>query len=471
MRRVMEVAALVVVDLLAFFGLLSIAYLIRMYFLPVFIHDLPEGLSPATLTQIFWFPLVAVLSFAFSGLYSRRLPWMQEMGMLARGSAFSVLVSLAALFALKESGQISRLLIMLTWVNSLWLVPLARLSARKILIGLGFWRRDVIIVGSGKLVKRVYEALNSDLGIGYKVLGVVLPEDVADGGEEIPLLGRWGNIEDILSQTGVRDVVIASPGIGGHEVGELVALLQQRAENVLFVPDIHGLPVLGADVGYFFDQHTLIINFKNNLKIYSNIIAKRLFDISVGTAIALVALPLLACLAIAMAADSRGRILYRQERVGRKDSIFYCYKFRTMVSDADRVLSELIGADSSLAEEWDRGHKLKNDPRITRVGGFLRKYSLDELPQLINVLKGDMSLVGPRPVVRGEIERYGSFSDYYYSVRPGLSGLWQVSGRNDTDYETRVMLDSWYVRNWSLWLDIYILARTARVVIRGKGAY
>ncbi|MFZ5649027.1 MAG: undecaprenyl-phosphate galactose phosphotransferase WbaP [Bacillota bacterium] len=472
-KAALEVFSLVLVDLLALFGILAIAYLMRLHLLPLFVDGLPEGISPATILHVSWFPFLAVLSFAFSGLYTRRFPWMQETGMLARGATFSLLIALATLFLLKESSQVSRLFILIAWINSLWLVPVTRLCAKKCLIGWGLWERPVIIVGAGQMAERAYMALKSDTGIGYHVLGTVLPGETGSRATcpSVPVLGRWEDMESVLSRTGVKDVVIATAGLNSQGFAELVSMLQRRAENVLFVPDIYGLPVLGADIGYFFDQHTLVINFRNNLKNSFNIMAKRVFDLVTCIAISVVAMPFLACLSAAVALDSRGPVFYRQKRIGRGGRVFWCYKFRTMVPDADLVLIKLIGENSILAEEWNNVHKLKNDPRITRVGKFLRKYSLDELPQLINVIMGEMSLVGPRPVVRKEIPKYGGFVDYYYTVRPGITGLWQVSGRNDIDYETRVMLDSWYVRNWSLWLDIYILVRTVRVVLLGKGAY
>lgn len=471
-KAALEVFSLVVVDLLAFFGLLAMAYLVRLHLLPMFIDGLPQGLSPATVLNIIWYPFLAVLSFAFSGLYTRRFPWMQETEMLARGATFSFLIALAALFLLKESSQVSRLFILITWINSLWLVPVTRLSAKKCLIGWGLWERPVIIVGSGKMAERAYRALENDSGIGYRVLGTVLPGEAGgrEASQSVPVLGSWGDIEAVLARTGVKDVVIAA-GLYSRGLAELVSMLQRRAENVLFVPDIYGLPVLGADIGYFFDQRTLVINFRNNLKNGLNMIAKRAFDLTAGIVISFVALPVLAGLAAAVVLDSRGPVFYRQKRIGRLGREFWCYKFRTMVPGADLALERVLGEDSALAEEWKKDRKLKKDPRVTRVGKFLRRYSLDELPQFINVVRGEMSLVGPRPVVEKEIEKYGGFVDYYYTVRPGISGLWQVSGRNDIDYETRVMLDSWYVRNWSLWLDIYILVRTARVVLLGRGAY
>jgi undecaprenyl-phosphate galactose phosphotransferase len=164
-------------------------------------------------------------------------------------------------------------------------------------------------------------------------------------------------------------------------------------------------------------------------------------------------------------------VLFGHDRVGRGGRAFRCYKFRTMVPDADRVLAELLARDPEARATWARDYKLREDPRVTRIGAWLRRTSLDELPQLWNVLRGDMSLVGPRPVMAEELGRYGDAARYYLDVRPGLTGLWQISGRNDIDYPERVALDAWYIKNWSIWYDIVILAKTVRVVRDAKGAY
>jgi Undecaprenyl-phosphate galactose phosphotransferase WbaP len=198
---------------------------------------------------------------------------------------------------------------------------------------------------------------------------------------------------------------------------------------------------------------------------------KRIFDI----AVALLLLGFLApiCLIVSlMIKRSGGPIFFAHQRVGRGGRVFKCFKFRTMVPDAAEVLEQMLALDPEAREEWLRTRKLKNDPRITRIGKFLRITSIDEVPQLINVVLGDMSLVGPRPVVPQELrQHYKGDASYYLQVRPGLTGLWQISGRNHTDYEKRAQLDSWYVCNWSLWGDIVILFRTIPVVIAGRGAY
>jgi len=199
-------------------------------------------------------------------------------------------------------------------------------------------------------------------------------------------------------------------------------------------------------------------------------IFKRAFDI-VGASLAIVFLsPLLATI-VACTYVSGGSPLFRHRRVGRGGVFFDCFKFRTMVTDADRVLQNLLDSDRQIKEEWLRDHKLRDDPRITRFGRFLRRTSLDELPQLWNVLRGDMSLVGPRPVVPDELRRYGTKVATFLSARPGITGLWQISGRNNTDYRRRVALDVCYVRSRSAILDIYILVQTLRVVFTTSGAY
>ncbi|RVS29652.1 UDP-phosphate galactose phosphotransferase, partial [Klebsiella pneumoniae] len=166
-----------------------------------------------------------------------------------------------------------------------------------------------------------------------------------------------------------------------------------------------------------------------------------------------------------------GPAIYGHERIGKGGRPFKCLKFRSMVINSKEVLEELLICDPKARQEWNATFKLKNDPRITKIGAFLRRTSLDELPQLFNVLKGDMSLVGPRPIITAELERYNDEVDYYLLSKPGMTGLWQVSGRSDVDYETRVYLDAWYVKNWSMWNDIAILFKTISVVLRKDGAY
>jgi Undecaprenyl-phosphate galactose phosphotransferase WbaP len=198
---------------------------------------------------------------------------------------------------------------------------------------------------------------------------------------------------------------------------------------------------------------------------------KRVFDLMVVALLGLLALVPGVLIALAIAIDSRGPVFFAHRRVGKARRSFRLWKFRSMVGDADALLERYLRQHPERASEWDRTHKLKDDPRVTRVGRFLRKTSLDELPQLWNVLRGDMSMVGPRPIVAAEAAKYGPAFGLYTQVLPGLTGLWQVSGRNDTQYSRRVELDCHYIRNWSAARDLAILFRTAGVIVRGRGAY
>jgi Undecaprenyl-phosphate galactose phosphotransferase WbaP len=242
------------------------------------------------------------------------------------------------------------------------------------------------------------------------------------------------------------------------------------AHDVHVIPSIRGVPLYGMDVSHFFSHDVLMIHLRYQLARPLRRACKRSFDIVVSALLLLLLSPLFAVLMYKITRDG-GSPFYGHGRIGKGGRKFDCYKFRSMILNSQQVLQEVLRTDPQARAEWERDFKLKNDPRITAVGHFLRRTSLDELPQLWNVLKGDMSLVGPRPIVQAELERYKKDVGFYLLDKPGMTGLWQISGRNDVDYKTRVYFDSWYVKNWSLWTDIVILFKTVTVVLRRDGAY
>jgi Undecaprenyl-phosphate galactose phosphotransferase WbaP len=209
----------------------------------------------------------------------------------------------------------------------------------------------------------------------------------------------------------------------------------------------------------------------NKLKMAWNLWIKRFMDIVIVILGGIVVLPFLLIIALLVKLTSPGPVLYGHKRLGTDGKYFTAYKFRSMVLDARERLQRLLDSDPEIKKEWEKNHKLQNDPRVTAVGGFLRRTSIDEFPQLLNILKGEMSLVGPRPIVDEEIHKYGEDFSWIFSVRPGLTGMWQVSGRSEADYAARVLYDTYYLQSWSVWLDIWILFMTFGAVIRGKGAY
>lgn len=244
-----------------------------------------------------------------------------------------------------------------------------------------------------------------------------------------------------------------------HHSGSQVAVISNSLERDVLIPPVWGRGDYRADSG-------------RGVAVRQRTIAgaKRVFDVASVLLLTLGLSPFIVPLMLIMACTD-GPIIYAHRRIGRGGKVFRCFKFRTMIPDADRALYELLETNPELKAEWVKDHKLRDDPRVTRIGSLLRRTSLDELPQLWNVLRGDMSMVGPRPIVKEELLRYGRSAPVYLSVKPGVTGLWQVSGRNNTDYRRRVAIDVYYVRNQSVLLDFYILLKTIRVVLRRDGAY
>ena len=215
----------------------------------------------------------------------------------------------------------------------------------------------------------------------------------------------------------------------------------------------------------------ILLVIKNNLAKKTNRRIKRLFDLLVGLIICILILPILIIVSIAIKLDSKGPVFFNAKRIGKNGKLFKCYKFRSMHQNADELLKQYLNKNPEQRVEWNKFQKLKgNDIRVTKVGQFIRKYSLDELPQIFNVLKGDMSLVGPRPYLPREQELMKSFYNIIITTVPGITGYWQVSGRSDVTFKGRLKMDNWYVRNWSIWIDIVLLIKTIKVVFGGKGA-
>ena len=239
---------------------------------------------------------------------------------------------------------------------------------------------------------------------------------------------------------------------------------------VSVIPTLRGMPLDSTDMSFIFSHEVMIFRVQQNLAKWSSRIIKRIFDVVGSLSIIMILSPALLYISRQVRKDG-GPAIYGHERIGKDGQPFKCLKFRSMVINSKEVLDDLLANDLDAKKEWNDTFKLKNDPRITKIGGFLRRTSLDELPQLFNVLKGEMSLVGPRPIITAELERYNEEVDYYLLSKPGMTGLWQVSGRSDVDYETRVYLDAWYVKNWSMWNDIAILFKTIGVVLKKDGAY
>ncbi|OGF50841.1 MAG: hypothetical protein A2231_04100 [Candidatus Firestonebacteria bacterium RIFOXYA2_FULL_40_8] len=463
---------LILIDLVAVLCSYQLAYLIRASILPnIVTFPFPEPL-PFVLVNPIWLPLLFVFFYWFEQLYSRKYPYWEEVRQICTASFLASLAGFAIVSIGKLSDEVSRTVLVLTFLNSLWIVPVARLIGKRAAFGLGLGKRKIIIIGAGLTGELFLKSIQKEKTIGYDVVGFLDDDDSKRGASinNIKVLGKISEIDSFLSP-GI-EVVVAIPGMASDKMVHLVNLLQKKVKKVSFVPDLFGIPFLQSDMDFFFDNQVLLLNVRNSLKSGFNRIVKKVFDLIVSLLIMVVALPFIALISVLIRLGSKGNPFYGHKRIGHNGNNFQCIKFRTMYFDADLRLKALLEKDDAVRKEWEKSYKIKNDPRITKIGGFLRKTSLDEIPQLINVLMGQMSLVGPRPVLQEELDKhYGEYIEYYYEVYPGLTGLWQVSGRSGVDYKKRVSLDVWYVSNWSLWLDIVILIRTIKVVFKREGAY
>ena len=460
--------ALPFVDILSILGCVSAAGLINNSF---------HNFSDVRAIVLGLLVVGAVIIFQQLGHYNRRRQMWQEAGDVAAVLAGVVLLDAALLYLLKIN--FSRVWVISGWVLAAFAVPLVRFGFKRVCMSMGAWRQPTVIVGTGPLARETAMAHAGDVHMGYDIVAFVDPEMSVEqsdrnlhlSGKDIPVYARDPQTNELPTWLGRPHVIVA---LEINQIAEQEGLIERISlthRDIDMISPVRGLPINNAKATHFFSYDILSLRISNNLARPWSQMLKRLFDIAGSAALIVMLGPLMLALAIKLKLEG-GNVFFGHTRVGRNGQLFKCLKFRSMVHNSAEVLAKILSEDPAAREEWDKTYKLKNDPRITSFGHFIRKTSLDELPQLFNVLRGEMSLVGPRPVVPDELERYGDAKVYYLEVRPGLTGLWQISGRSDLDYEQRVNLDTWYVRNWTLWYDILILFKTVLVVpSKASGAY
>ncbi|MGI1276096.1 undecaprenyl-phosphate galactose phosphotransferase WbaP [Klebsiella quasipneumoniae subsp. similipneumoniae] len=457
-----------------FLGFIISPYL-AMFFLSMVLSDYQQIVPPKDIEG--WVGLHWLLGFGCVAWYSVRLRhyfyrktfWFELKEILRTLAIFAVIEIAVMAFT---TWSFSRYLWVMSWLLIFILVPLFRMVTKKILNMTGLWMRDTWIIGNGNNAYEAYKAITSERNLGLKIVGFVevsKPMVTEKYNFDVPIIradADWLNDIDKKSQ-----FIVAVETTESEERNMwLRNLMIKGYRYVSVIPTLRGMPLDSTDMSFIFSHEVMIFHVQQNLAKWSSRLSKRLFDIFGALSIIIVLSPLLIYISRKVKKDG-GPSIYGHERIGKGGKPFKCLKFRSMVINSKEVLEHLLNSDAAAKEEWDKTFKLKNDPRITKIGHFLRKTSLDELPQLFNVLKGEMSLVGPRPIITAELERYNDEVDYYLLSKPGMTGLWQVSGRSDVDYETRVYLDAWYVKNWSMWNDIAILFKTVGVVLKKDGAY
>ncbi|MGX2951396.1 undecaprenyl-phosphate galactose phosphotransferase WbaP [Ursidibacter sp. B-7004-1] len=457
------------------FLFLSLSIVLAFYMLELWTGELSRYVPIEQLEQRFYIHIaLSVFGVAWYWMrlrhYTYRKPFWFELKEVLRTLVILAVIELAIVAFSKL--YFSRYLWGLTWGIALIFVPLGRICVKKILIKSGLYLRNTIIIGSGQNAIDAYYALTSESYLGLKIKYFIASNDNSRLKElHIPILTE--NRQSLWkSVTKKSDQFIIALEEDENELRDswLRYFSTHKYRSVSVIPTLRGLPLYSTDMSFIFSYEVMLLRVNNNLAKRSSRFMKRTMDILGSLIIITLLSPVLLYLYFSVKKDG-GNAIYGHPRIGRNGKTFKCLKFRSMVINSKEVLEELLAKDPGARAEWEKDFKLKNDPRITKIGAFIRKTSLDELPQLFNVLKGEMSLVGPRPIVKEELERYQDDVDYYLMAKPGMTGLWQVSGRNDVDYDTRVYFDSWYVKNWSLWNDIAILFKTVNVVLNRDGAY
>ncbi len=426
-----------------FFDIAIIALSIYLaYFLRSSFENLDLNLIPLK-NYIFYYPMyiIPMTIFAYEGIYNFRYDFWHESRQVIKGLIFSAILVFAYLAMTKVADDYSRFVIGFAFLFMTILVPLSKNISKKLLYRIGVWQKSAVVYGDDPFLRaEIY---------GNPYLGYVKPTK----GEE------------------PSTVFINSKNRNVNTLKNVIASEIKKRHEVVFIPLVDDYDMTQCHIYELSNTRTNLIVFKNRLKSRYRLITKRVSDF----VMTLLLLPFIVPIIITIAykikkSDPEGKVLFKQKRLGMNGKPFSCYKFRTMKTNSDLMLKEYLTLHPEEVEYYSKYHKYKNDPRITEVGEFLRRTSLDELPQIFNVFRREMSFIGPRPYMLNEEKKIGDKKDTILTVKPGITGLWQVSGRNDVDFSSRLDLDVWYIRNWNLWMDLVILIKTIKTVLFKNGA-
>lgn len=441
--------------------------------------EIPELVlfGSARIYAFFTISLGVLFAFYNRGHYSRRIPWWNQVRFVIIVFIVAIIVDGFSLFAIKY--QFSRIWTCLSWVVACFFVLFFRIISKLVCEKKEIWKVPTVAIGNGDNVIDTMFAIHSESYTGYDIKTLILQEGYKNFErsilpiryKEISIIDGSSDYSDYIKSHPEAFYMIALDSLADIDIEKLIETISDNGANYAIVPPVKGLSLYGNSPQYFFGHDIMLMQPRPKITSPFSRIIKRAVDICGSLFLLALLSPLFLILTILIRKEG-GDAFFGHKRLGRNGKEFYCLKFRTMIPNAEKVLQELLAKDPEAKAVWDTHMKILNDPRITKLGDFLRKSSIDELPQLVNVLKGEMSMVGPRPIVRDETKHFNKEQlACYLSVRPGITGLWQVSGRNDTTTKHKAQLDAWYVTNWSFWHDIVIILKTFTVLVKRSGAY
>ena len=473
LRRIVIVLGLVTADLTCFTVADALLHFLAQPPALALFRNRTLGQPNTVVDLVMIIALVFVAARYLVGDYSRRQLFWDG----ARATTTALLVSggayVAAVSLLEPSGVLASLAV---WTGMLFALPTARQVMRLFLGRIGMWHLPTAIIGTTPMAQEVVPVLGKQLALGLKVRWVVpeTPEKHLSSAFSglVPVIVPPEELAPALMAAGCRQVILVPDDRTNANPNDLIDQLVGADIAVAIVPSLRRLPLYGLSTNYFFGKDLLLLQVRNNLARLPQRIFKRSLDFIGAVILGVLLVPVFLVFAFLIWREDRGPVFFRQTRVGRNGLDFTCWKFRTMVVDAEDQMKRWEKENPILLARYcESNFKLAADPRVTRIGAWMRRKSLDELPQLINVLLGDMSLVGPRPLLRRELPEYGAVISLYERVRPGITGLWQISGRSHTTFAERISYDEWYIKNWTVWYDLVIMLQTVWVLVHGVGAY
>lgn len=438
MKNLVTRFILVTFDLFAIYLSIVSAFLMRMWLEPVLQIKMTTALSHYTDKLLLY--VVVIVSFMGLSIYKHRHDFWEETYLIIKSLFLSMVLILAYLALSKSISDYSRFVVVLSFVFMAILIPLFKYILKSKLSIFGLWKKKAQVAsGNSNVINEIF----SNRYLGY-----------------------------LNSDHKEAEVVFFDPnGIKQNEVETKLAQLTHEEKELIFIPILNTFNFAHAQIIELFNSRTNMIVLENALMKKRNIYTKKIIDLSLSILLLPLLLPLFAMIIYLMKKEEpTGSIFFKQDRIGKNGKIFSCYKFRSMREESDKILEQYLKEHPDEIAYYDTYHKYKNDPRITNIGKILRKTSLDELPQIINVFKSEMSLIGPRPYMINEQEKIGDRFDMVMAVKPGITGLWQVCGRSDVDFHSRVDMDVYYTRNWNLWMDLVILLKTIKTVLIREGA-
>jgi undecaprenyl-phosphate galactose phosphotransferase len=464
-KKILALAILAISDAIVVILCYFLAHFLRDRALPLFV-SFPGPLMPFNyLISRYYILFAYIIAFAYDGLYTQRFTLWEETRRLWRGSFIATALTIIAIYVTR-SYSVSRVVVVLAFILSLVLLPLARNFVKRLLRKAKLWTKTVLIIGDDQTAQVLRKEIERNQNLGYEIIN----QQNLDISNKDWLETNRRSVAEAIEHRRPEGVIVSASAIPKESISEIYRLVEGKSEEFIIVPDIAELQNVGVEIAQL--ESLLLMKFRYNLLQPANFILKRIIELVLTVFAFVLFIPFYLLMAIVIKLTSPGPVLFKQERIGRAQKLFNCLKFRTMYLDADARLDAVLKTKSVSRKEWNKFMKLKGkDPRVTPIGRFLRRFSLDELPQLLNVLWGDMNLVGPRPYLPRESEKIGRYINIITKVTPGMTGLWQVSGRSELPFDERLLLDEYYVKNWSLWIDFVIILRTFGVVLKGKGAY